>query len=144
MSYNENRSYHFAQADERKYRKKKKKTGELALKPSELPEARVIVLCFASDWLREWREFSGPITERSKAKPIQSGITFDTHPKTTPKTDEQTTGNGLNSTILMLIPEWDKQMLEERSTGPEIMSNLCLLTDFFRQVWLDPLLLEPI
>ena len=88
MSYNENRSYHFAQADEIKYRKKKKKKGELALKPSELPEARVIVLCFASDWLREWREFSGPITERSKAKPIQSGITFDTHPKTTPKTDE--------------------------------------------------------
>ena len=129
----------------------KKKKGKLALKPSELPKARentgdqvVIVLCFASDWLREWREFSGPITERSKAKPIQSGITFDTHPKTTPKTDEQTTGNGLNSTILMLIPEWDKQMLEERSTGPEIMSNLCLLTGFFRHVWLDPLLLEPI
>ena len=149
MSYNENRSYHFAQADERKYRKNKK--GELALKPSELPKARentgdqvVIIICFASDWLREWREFSGPITERSKAKPIQSGITFDTHPKTTPKTDEQTTGNGLNSTILMLIPEWDKQMLEERSTGPEIMSNLCLLTGFFRHVWLDPLLLEPI
>ena len=94
----------------------------------------VIVLCFASDWLREWREFSGPITERSKAKPIQSGITFDTHPKTTPKIDEPTTGNGLNSTILMLIPEWDKQMLEERSTGPEIMSNLCLLTGFFRRV----------
>ena len=89
-----------------------KKKGELALKPSELPKERentgdqvVIVNCFASDWLREWREFSGPITERSKAKPIQSGITFDTHPKTTPKTDEQTTGNGLNSTILMLIPE---------------------------------------
>ena len=149
MSYNENRSYHFAQADERKYRKNKK--GELALKPSELPKARentgdqvVIVICFASDWLREWREFSGPITERSKAKPIQSGITFDNDPKTTPKTDEQTTGNGLNSTILMLIPEWDKQMLEERSTGPEIMSNLCLLTGFFRHVWLVPLLLEPI
>ena len=27
------------------------------------------VLIFACNWLREWREFSGPITERSKAKP---------------------------------------------------------------------------
>ena len=27
------------------------------------------VLIFSCNWLREWREFSGPITERSKAKP---------------------------------------------------------------------------
>ena len=27
------------------------------------------VLIFAYNWLREWREFSGPITERSEAKP---------------------------------------------------------------------------
>ena len=27
------------------------------------------VLIFACNWLREWREFSGPITERSEAKP---------------------------------------------------------------------------
>ena len=25
---------------------------------------------FESDWLREWREFSGPITERRKVKPL--------------------------------------------------------------------------
>ena len=36
---------------------------------------------FASDWLRGWREFSRPITERSKAKPMQSRITFDTQLK---------------------------------------------------------------
>ena len=35
----------------------------------------------ASDWLREWREFSGPITKRSKAKPMQSQITFETQLK---------------------------------------------------------------
>ena len=33
---------------------------------------------FASDWLREWREFSGPITERGEAKTKESRITFDT------------------------------------------------------------------
>ena len=33
---------------------------------------------FASDWLRGRREFSRPITERSKEKPMQSRITFDT------------------------------------------------------------------
>ena len=38
-----------------------------------MPKARenagdqvVIGLNFASDWLREWREFSGPITEQIK------------------------------------------------------------------------------
>ena len=36
---------------------------------------------FASDWLRGWREFSKPITKRSKAKPMQSRITFDTQLK---------------------------------------------------------------
>ena len=33
---------------------------------------------FASDWLRERRTFLRPITERGKAKPIQSRITYDT------------------------------------------------------------------
>ena len=36
---------------------------------------------FASDWLKKWREISKPITERSKAKPMQSRITFDTQLK---------------------------------------------------------------
>ena len=30
----------------------------------------------AFDWLRGWQEFSGPITARGKAKPMQSLITF--------------------------------------------------------------------
>ena len=36
---------------------------------------------FVSDWLSKWHEFSRPITERSKEKPIQSRITFDTRLK---------------------------------------------------------------
>ena len=36
---------------------------------------------FASDWLREWRAFSGPITERGEAKSQQSWKTFDTQLK---------------------------------------------------------------
>ena len=35
----------------------------------------------ASDWLKKWREFSGPIRERSKAIPKQSQIIFDTQLK---------------------------------------------------------------
>ena len=38
----------------------------------------VIGFSFASDWSRGWCEFSGPITERSKAKSMQSWFTFDT------------------------------------------------------------------
>lgn len=37
----------------------------------------VIGLTFESDWLREWLESSRPITERSRAKPMQSWVTFD-------------------------------------------------------------------
>lgn len=40
-----------------------------------------IVLSFASDWLRGWREFSLPITKRSWGKPRQARITFDTRLK---------------------------------------------------------------
>ena len=56
-----------------------------------MPKARknagdqvVIGLNFASDWLREWREFSGPITEQIKAKTEQSRITFDAQLKIAP------------------------------------------------------------
>ena len=35
----------------------------------------------APDWLRRWREISSPITEHTKAKPVQSRITFDTQLK---------------------------------------------------------------
>ena len=38
----------------------------------------MIGFSFVSDWLRDWREFSRPITECSKAKPMQSRITYDT------------------------------------------------------------------
>ena len=48
---------------------------------SKLPKARenagdqvVIVFSFAFDWLRGCHEFSGPITGRSKAKPLKFDI----------------------------------------------------------------------
>ena len=39
----------------------------------------VIGFSFASDWLRDWRESSGPMTERSKTKHGLFRISFDTH-----------------------------------------------------------------
>ena len=52
-------------------------------KTTKLPEVQenagdqvVIDFFFASDWLREWCKFSGPITEGSKVKTKQP-ITFD-------------------------------------------------------------------
>ena len=41
----------------------------------------MIGFSFASDWLREWREFPGPITQQRKAKLKRSLITFDTQLK---------------------------------------------------------------
>ena len=40
-----------------------------------------LVLVLHVTGLRRWRNFSRPITERSKAKPMQSRITFDTQLK---------------------------------------------------------------
>ena len=44
-------------------------------------KTRVIWFIFASDWSREWRKFSGPITEQSTAKIKQSRVTFNTRLK---------------------------------------------------------------
>ena len=41
----------------------------------------MIDFSFASDWVRGWHKFSSPITKHSKAKPMQSRITFDTQLK---------------------------------------------------------------
>ena len=41
-----------------------------------------ISFCFASHWLKKWREFCWPITERSNAKPKQTEFTFDAQLKT--------------------------------------------------------------
>ena len=54
---------------------KDKQTAQSAGKRGQL----ILGFSFVSDWLRKWREFSGPITERSKAKPHQSRLTFITH-----------------------------------------------------------------
>ena len=50
----------------------------IQLRINKLPKARenagnqvVVGFSFAADWLREWREFSGPITKRSKARLMQ-------------------------------------------------------------------------
>ena len=62
---------------------------ELRVETANLLKAREnasnqVVFCFSLtfDWLRLWREFSGPITQRSKAKPKQYNITFDTQLET--------------------------------------------------------------
>ena len=51
------------------------------LKRGKTRASKSWLLFFASDWLKDWWQFSGPIAERSKAKPVQSQITFDTQLK---------------------------------------------------------------
>ena len=43
---------------------------------------------FAFDWLRLWREFSGPLAKQDKAKPRQSKFIFDTQLKTVLKVNK--------------------------------------------------------
>ena len=56
------------------------------MKTSKLHEARenagdqvLSVFIFASDWSKEWRESSGPITEQSYVKPKQSRVRVTFH-----------------------------------------------------------------
>lgn len=48
-----------------------------------LGEIFKMLLTLASDWLRKWHEFPGPITGPCKAKPLQSQITFNSQLKST-------------------------------------------------------------
>jgi len=50
-----------------------------------------------SDWLRKWSEFYKPITERIKANPKQTRITFDNPLKTAPKKAASNPSNLLQS-----------------------------------------------
>ena len=52
---------------------------------SKVPEARenpgdqvAVGFSFVSDWLRKWRELSGPIIKQSEATIMQYCMTFDT------------------------------------------------------------------
>ena len=50
-------------------------------------EQVAIGFSFTSYWLRKWREFFKPITERSNAKAKQTLITLDSQEKATPFAD---------------------------------------------------------
>ena len=45
------------------------KTSKLLKARENADDQVAIVFNFASDWLRGWREFSGPITEQGCVKP---------------------------------------------------------------------------
>ena len=54
-------------ANQSKGKYHKEPMGGLSKNELAVSEQGVIGFTFASDWVREWREFSGPITGRSKA-----------------------------------------------------------------------------
>ena len=57
------------------------KTNKLLKARENAGDHVAIVFSFASDWLRGWREFSGPITEQGWVKPKWSWISLYTHSK---------------------------------------------------------------
>ena len=61
--------------------KSKKKQARKARESKS--DREVIEFSSASDWLKEWSEFYGPITVRFEAKPTQPWITFDSQFKIT-------------------------------------------------------------
>ena len=80
-----NQSKYIGESEEREKSNEdlKIKTGKLSKRGKNSGDQVVIGVSFGSDYRRDWCEFSRPITERSKSKPIQSGrITFDNQLKT--------------------------------------------------------------
>ena len=84
VSQSQNQSNHKGKSEERL--KIPLIANELKVKTAKSPKARenagdqvVIGFSFVSDWLRDWRESSGPMTERSKTKQRLFWISFDTH-----------------------------------------------------------------
>ena len=84
VSQSQNQSNHNGKSEERV--KIPLIANELKVKTAKSPKARenagdqvVIGFSFASDWLRDWRESSGPMTEQSKTKHGLFRISFDTH-----------------------------------------------------------------
>ena len=83
-SQSQNQSNHKGRSEERL--KIPLIANELKVKTAKSPKTRenagdqvVIGFSFASDWLRDWRESSGPMTERNKTKHGLFRISFDTH-----------------------------------------------------------------
>ena len=60
------------------------KIGKLPKVQENAGDQATIGFCLASDWFRAWHDFSGPTTDRSKAKVKQSRITFDALLNVTP------------------------------------------------------------
>ena len=56
-------------------------THVTSLKRGKTRDQVAIGFSIAFDWLGRWRDISRPITEHSKAKPMQWQITFDTQLK---------------------------------------------------------------
>ena len=57
------------------------KNKQTAQSAGNAADQLVIGVSLAFDWLKEWREFSGPITLWNKVKPMQFRVTFDTQTK---------------------------------------------------------------
>ena len=75
MSYNRNQNNNDGQLKERKITRTQSRNK--LLKARENAGDQIVTgFSFAYDWLRECREFSGPITERRKAVPKQSKQIF--------------------------------------------------------------------
>ena len=86
MSVAENQSYYNGQSEEREIRLKANEsfkkniyiyTNCLKRGKTRTGKSRVVVVLYLIGE-REWREFSGPITEQRKGKANQSRNTFDT------------------------------------------------------------------
>ena len=143
MSQSQNQSNHKGKSEERL--KIPLIANELKVKTAKSPKARenagdqvVIGFSFASDWLRDWRESSGPMTERSKTKQRLFWISFDTHFKKSDLCErnfflEQSSGKDKRCLTMFFVFVFPKLIEKYISTFFSLFGTFSFLLCLFHQ-----------
>ena len=109
-------------------------------KYKRMPEARetlvTIGFSFESDWLRKWREYFGPVTERSEAKPKQSQIYLRHWIKNCSWSNNILVKWNLRANALNLFETISKRLRKDERMYPLLVMLLCISVLFFIAIWL--------
>ena len=99
-------------------------------KYKRMPEARetlvTIGFSFESDWLRKWREYFGPVTERSEAKPKQSQIYLRHWIENCSWSNNTLVKGNLRANALNLFETISKRLRKDERMYPLLVMLLCI------------------
>ena len=87
---------------------------------------------FESDWLRKWREYFGPVTERSEAKPKQSQIYLRHWIENCSWSNNTLVKGNLRANALNLFETISKRLRKDERMYPLLVMLLCISVLFLK------------